>query len=337
MCIEIWGEIVIFGNKDTLDMLVKRIKEGREPHSIIIQGEKGVGKKTMAKYIAAQLMCKRHDGVPCGECKACRMIKHDSHPDLVIAKANANGNYIVDESIRPIISDAAILPNEGNIKVYIIPDLDRSVSTAVQVQNIMLKLIEEPPDHVVIIMTARSKEVFLSTIISRTLSIGMIRVSDNESRLYLKEKFPDSDHGEIEEAVANGRGNIGRCEEYLQKGNFYDGVNIAKALNMAVCRGSEYETLKALYKADSKKAILRNGIFLFSEIICDACSIAEGITDVNMLQSCDIKGASELADKETAENLIKLYDIAWEYVNRIDANCNVNLTMNSLAGQLCGF
>ena len=64
------------------------------------------------------------------------------------------------------------------MKVYIIPDLDLSVNTVIQVQNILLKVIEEPPEHTAIILTARSKEIFLPTIISRVLSLGMTSVTE---------------------------------------------------------------------------------------------------------------------------------------------------------------
>lgn len=75
------------------------------------------------------------------------------------------------------------------MKVYIIPDLDLSVNTVIQVQNILLKVIEEPPEHTAIILTARSKEIFLPTIISRVLSLGMTSVTEAESMECLQENI----------------------------------------------------------------------------------------------------------------------------------------------------
>ena len=110
------------------------------------------------------LLCESGGEKPCGHCRSCRMLKHNAHPDFITAKANENGNYQV-ETIRSLVSDAVIKPNEGRFKVYLIPDLDRSVSTSVQVQNILLKLIEEPPPHCIVILTAETKQTFLKTII----------------------------------------------------------------------------------------------------------------------------------------------------------------------------
>ena len=148
----------IYGNKTLLSQTEGMVAAKREPHSIIIHGEKGLGKKTVARYIAAQLMCEKHTGVPCGECRACRLIDKGVHPDLIFAKPNDKGNYLVEDIRDNIVGDAPVAPNEGDIKVYVIPDMDLSMQTTVQVQNILLKLIEEPPDHTALILTARSRE-----------------------------------------------------------------------------------------------------------------------------------------------------------------------------------
>ena len=58
----------------------------------------------------------------------------------MVAKANSNGNYIVDDSIRPIVAEAPVAPNEARMKVYIIPDLDLSVNTVIPVSYTHLTL-----------------------------------------------------------------------------------------------------------------------------------------------------------------------------------------------------
>lgn len=324
----------IYGNSEPRRLVAQMIKKNREPHSIVIHGEKGLGKKTLAKWISAALLCEKQSGEPCGLCKSCRMIFDDCHPDVVTAKSNANGNYIVDDSIRPIVSDAAVAPSEGRMKVYIIPDLDMSVNTAVQAQNILLKLIEEPPEHTAIILTARSKEIFLSTIISRVLSLGVTSVSEAESTRCLTEKYPEVPPREIAESVSAGRGNIGRCEEYLGKTAFRSGVLIARELCSAVVGNNEYAVLKALFAADGKKAVLREGVSLFAEIVRDSAVFRLGGYREKSV-SCDREGAKRLSETLSAERAVRLYDLLCEYVNRIDANCNLSLTMNSLAGQIC--
>lgn len=320
----------IYGNKTLLEQTAQMVRTGREPHSIILHGEKGLGKRTIAKYIAAQLMCESRAGVPCGKCRACQLIERDAHPDLIFAKANERGNYQVDDIRDNIVADAPLAPNEENIKVYIIPDFDLSTQTSVQVQNILLKLIEEPPDHTALILTARSKEAFLSTIISRCVSLQVSHVDSRESGDFLQQSYPNRDHGEIRDALEAGKGNIGRCRAYMEKEQFFFSVELARGIARAYCTGKEYEFLKALSAADGKKPLLRESLYLFSELIRDACVRLTGGEAVG----CDSQLASELSSRLTLSSGTELYDIVTDYVRRIDANCNLSLVCNSLCAEL---
>ena len=85
--------MIIYGNSEPRRLVSEMIKKKREPHSIMIHGEKGLGKKTLARWIAAALLCERQTGEPCGICRTCRMIADGAHPDVMVAKANSNGYY----------------------------------------------------------------------------------------------------------------------------------------------------------------------------------------------------------------------------------------------------
>ena len=321
----------IYGNRHIIDLTAQMISKGREPHSLIIHGEKGLGKKALARYIASQLMCEEKRGVPCGKCRACRMIDHGAHPDLIFAKSNEKGNYFVDDIREQIVSDAVVMPNEGDIKVYVIPDFDLSVITSVQVQNILLKLIEEPPAHTAVILTARSKEIFLPTIISRCLSFAAVAVSDGESAEYLQENFPDATAVQIADAVRAGHGNIGRCREYLEQGEFFTAANEASKLARAYCTRNEYELLKVL-SGLTKKNELRQCVYLFSEIVRDAAVHSAG--SEGELISCDPAAAKELSGLLTPAMGWQLYDLLCREIKKLDSNCNVSLTANDLCALL---
>ena len=320
----------IYGNRDLLSQTAKTVAMGREPHSIIIHGEKGLGKKTIAKYIAAQLMCEQRTGTPCGKCRACQMIERGTHPDLIFAESNDKGNYLVEEIRDRIISDAPVAPNEGDIKVYVIPDLDLSVQTNIQIQNILLKLIEEPPEYTALILTARSKETFLSTVISRCVSFTANAVTMQESGEYLQENYAGRDIYEIREALEAGKGNIGRCRAYMEKEQFYYAARLAGETARAFVSGSEYQFLKTLAEADGKKPLLREAVYLFSELVRDACVTLSGGEAVG----CDTKAAEALSGRLTLSSGTELYDILTGYVRKIDANCSLSLVCNSLCASL---
>lgn len=323
----------IYGNQEPTKLIGEMIRKGKEPHSIMIHGEKGTGKKTLAKYIAAAMMCESHSGQPCGHCKSCMMLADGNHPDYIEVKANANGNYIIDESIRPIVYDSTIKPTEGNIKVYVIPDLDMSVNTVIQVQNILLKVIEEPPAHAVIIITAKSRESFLPTIISRVIAFGMVRVKNEECAEFLRENFPDKTENEITQAVIAGGGNIGRSKMYISGGQYFSAVENARRIAENTAGSNEYEILKVLTECAGKKALFRESLVLFSEIVRDSCISRLG---AQHFISCDKELAQKLSNKLSTKRAVKLYELLCEYIKRIDSNCNLTLTANSLASHLGG-
>lgn len=307
------------------------ISKGREPHSIVICGEKGQGKKMLAKYIAAQLMCESGTGTPCGKCRSCRMLEHNAHPDFITVTANDNGNYQAD-TIRSMVSDAVIKPNEGDFKVYLIPDLDKSTSTAVQVQNILLKLVEEPPAHCVIILTAASKQIFLQTIISRVLCLTAELCSPAQAKEWLiaKNKYSDD---EIRRAVECCHGNFGRCIEFIEGDILPAAYEIAVGCTDAMINRDEYAVLKALFKADGKKAVFRQAMVFLSEISRDACAARLG---VKQLAGCYKNGSAKLAKIINDITAEQLYELFCEYIKRLDSNCNTALAMNSLTGEICG-
>ncbi len=319
----------IYSNKHNLSLVSSMIEKGREPHSIVICGERGQGRKTLAKYIASRLMCESDGEKPCGVCRSCRMLEHGTHPDFITAKANENGNYQVD-TIREIVADAVVKPNDSNFKVILIPDLDRSVSTAVQVQNILLKLIEEPPPHCVIILTAVSKQIFLQTIISRVLCLNAEPCLPSQAEKWLTEqgKYPQE---QILRAVDCCHGNFGRCVEFLEGDVLPVAYEIAKNCTDAMIKCDEYEILKALFRADGKKAVFRQTLVFLGEIMRDVCACRLGI-DNNA--GCYRSGAQRLAERLSELNAQEIYDLTAEYTRRIDANCNLSLTVNSFSGEL---
>ena len=320
----------IYGNKALLAQTARMVSAGREPHSIIIHGEKGLGKKTMAKYIAAQLMCEEHSGIPCGRCRACQLIERGAHPDLIFAQSNDKGNYLVEDIRDSIVGDAPVAPNEGDIKVYVIPDFDLSIQTSIQVQNILLKLIEEPPDHTALILTARSKEAFLTTIISRCVSLSVTPITMQESGEFLQANYPDRSMEEIREALEAGKGNIGRCKAYIEQEQFYNAVGLARQIAQAYAGGSEYGFLKALAGADGKKPLMREALYLFSELLRDACvRLANGDA-----VGCDTALADSLSRRLTLSSGTEVYDKITKYIRRIDANCSLGLVCNSLCADL---
>lgn len=134
-----------------------------------------------ALQIAQAAVCRSGGAVPCGNCIACKKAAGGVHPDITLIerllddKGKKKRELQVDQ-VRAVASDAAILPNEAERKVYIFRDGDYMNTEA---QNAALKLLEEPPKGVILILCTTNPATLLSTVRSRCVLMTFAGNSDS--------------------------------------------------------------------------------------------------------------------------------------------------------------
>lgn len=316
----------IIGNEYTKKKLSTMISKDRIIPSILIYGEKGLGKSVMARYLAAALNCESRSGQPCGKCRSCLMALHFNHPDIIYVKPTSkSGLYRVKEDIRPITSDAYISPNESGKKVYIIENAEKLNE---ECQNALLKIFEEPPGETVFILTAENKQSVLKTVLSRVFSIEMSTVSQGEANRYLLQNgFSDQDAAKAQSAFP---GNIGRQIEYLKGGDVYDSVVVARSIIDAVCRKNEYELLKSFSELDSRTGA-EDVLSIILQILGSALELSAG-AEVLMCSYND--GAKNLAEKLTCNIIVKIFDMITLAKTKIHGYANLAVTVAALTAEI---
>ena len=311
--------------KNTISSMIVK---NRVVNSFLIYGEKGLGKKTAANYISAAFLCEKGNGVPCGECKSCRMILHKTHPDVIYAlPSGKSGNYKID-TLREIVESAPIMPNESKYKIYIIADMD---NTLVPAQNALLKLIEEPPDHCVIILTAQSRSTLLPTIISRVVSLSVHEVSGSSCEKALAKygyKYED-----IKKSVEILGGNIGKCKSYLDGESIVDAVTITKNITDSIISADEYLMLKEFSELIGDKPMTLLVLNLLCEVIRDTMSANAGCDEKTLISTYK-NGAVKLAEHISKAKARKIYLVITKYIERINSNGNLSLAINSLCSEI---
>lgn len=140
---------------------------GALSHAYIVWG--GSGRDALARQLASAALCAGEAGArPCGTCAHCVKSGAGIHPDLTVLDRAEGKREITVDQIRALREDAFILPNEARKKVYIIQNAGDMNASA---QNALLKLLEEPPRSVMLILTAGSEAELLDTVRSRCVSL----------------------------------------------------------------------------------------------------------------------------------------------------------------------
>ena len=197
-------------------MSIKHIRDavrtGHAAHAYILDGEKGMGKKTLAAAFAKALQCEkpveeREDGEPCGVCHSCIMADSGSHPDIINVTHEKAGSISVDEIRSQVVNDVQIKPYSSKRKIYIIPDACLMTQEA---QNALLKTLEEPPSYITIFLLADNKEMLLPTIVSRAVCLSMRALGTEDIVSYLQREKGLPPH-ETETAASFARGNLGKA------------------------------------------------------------------------------------------------------------------------------
>ncbi|MDP2927399.1 MAG: DNA polymerase III subunit delta' [Candidatus Omnitrophota bacterium] len=152
----------ILGHSKALGIIGAYLEKSRFSGAYIFSGPEGIGKRMVAKIIAAQLNCTGQVDRPCGSCSCCLKIQKETHPDLHIIQ---NGqSQIKMEDIRGILRQANFRPYEGAVKVFIIDNAHKLNSEAA---NSLLKVLEEPPKDVLIILVTHKPQNIIKTVLSR--------------------------------------------------------------------------------------------------------------------------------------------------------------------------
>jgi DNA polymerase III delta' subunit len=167
---------------------------GRAPHAVLFVGPASVGKTTLALDLAAGLLCNDPDprARPCRACRGCRQVASGNHPDLHrLAPEGAGAQIRIGKAsdpepgtVRHLIGELALLPVEGGARVVLVEQAQRLNDDA---QNAFLKMLEEPPAGVTIVLCADDEECLLPTVRSRCVRVRLGAVGGREIERWLAE------------------------------------------------------------------------------------------------------------------------------------------------------
>jgi DNA polymerase-3 subunit delta' len=191
----------LIGHDWAVKLLKHHIEDQRTRHAYLFIGPESVGKRTLASRFAQALSCERADplGEICGECRACRLVSEGTFPDLEVLAPDPT---IQVDDVRALQRRLALAPYEGPWRIAL---LENFHNASISASNAMLKTLEEPPDQVVLLLTALAQELLLPTVVSRCEVIPLRGVSLSTITRTLEDRAVESERAQMLATLSEGR------------------------------------------------------------------------------------------------------------------------------------
>ena len=165
----------VSGQMAVTQTLKTQITSGRMSHAYLFTGSRGTGKTTCAKILAKAVNClKPENGNPCNCCESCQAIDSGSCMDVLEIDAASNNGV---DNVRDLRDDAVYAPSQVKMRVYIIDEVHM---LSISAFNALLKIIEEPPEHLLFILATTELHKVPATILSRCQRFSFRRISQED-------------------------------------------------------------------------------------------------------------------------------------------------------------
>ena len=319
----------IYGKKRALSMLEQFRSSGRFPHALLFYGAKGIGRHTLADYTAMMYLCESSGHVPCMKCGECQRVIGHIHPDVVYPMPvidetfhKSSNHKSMVELMREFIASCYIRPNDGDVRVIVFEGLDE---LSVQMQNTLLKFIEEPLEFNRYIFTAESRTPILQTVLSRVTAVEV----DAADETGLAEALAEHDIPAKRASELYGMfgGNIGAALEYEKNGN--ELVYLTSALKAcdAIADRKEYECLTAFLSLKTREDIFA-ALGILTDIFARAAACKSGVS----VSGAYTAQTGHIASGYSLAAISRMYEEA----NRLYGMSFTNPNVKLFAAECCG-
>jgi DNA polymerase-3 subunit delta' len=315
---------VLYGKQSLQATLSQMMRGGRLAQGFLFYGDAGLGRKTLAHWFAALLLCEHpEDGKPCGHCKSCHNMQSDCHPDfLPVEHSGKLGGFSV-ETVRQVCNSVVVPPNNGSRKVYLFADCD---TMDVRSQNILLKVLEEPPAYAYFLFTASANDILLSTIRSRILSFGLQPCPDADCQAALVAL------GQPETAAERFPGNIGQSLAYATDPTVQAAVQRVEQAVQALQQRNAYAFLQTIAQIGKDRQQARFFLQQLKRYVRDVMVLHSAPTA--SCCSCVPQLAEQVARQTAHRQGEQQYEAICRAEQALQANGNVQLLLAALCGEL---
>lgn len=341
----------VVGQGAVTQTLKNQIINRRLSHAYLFTGTRGTGKTTCAKILAKAVNCENPiDGNPCNCCPSCKSIASGACMDVLEIDAASNNGV---DNVRALRDDAIYTPSEVKMRVYIIDEVHMLSMSAF---NALLKIIEEPPEHLLFILATTELHKVPATILSRCqrFSFRRIMAEDIIDRLnyiaYREQIDLEPDAAAYLARLADGglRDAVSLLDQCASAATgAVDTEQVCKTLGLAGAQNTA-ELMQAIGAHDTAKSL---SIFSaqyaegkdFAAMLDELCTVARDLLilrtaskDVSMISGiCTQKELKELLPMFTAEELLRMTSLLRDAAAGFNTSANRRIDAELCLLRLC--
>jgi DNA polymerase III gamma/tau subunit len=284
-------------NSDSLNEQIKNefhktISGGRRPHAVLIDGGTENEREDIAYLLAKVYVCSdESSNEPCNACSSCRKTDERIHPDIIRVTKPDDKKYFKKDDLKKVVEDAYQTPNEAKVRVFILSEMQLM---KVESQNVLLKILEEPPVYTVFILTSENANSVIGTVLSRV------------SRFRIGEKNSDTDFDE-------------------------KAIEIVKSTAEAIASNYEFDVISATSALEGNKQLTANVLKLLALFFRDAVALKNGGNPLIAELSDE---ARKIAFSFSTEKLLSLYESMNELIRLTEGYPNYTLLVAQLCAKL---
>ncbi len=260
----------IRGAGEPLNRFRRSIERGRLAHAYLFVGPQGIGKKLFARSLAQCLLCQRFEDVEleaCGECSACRQMRAGTHPDFFLVGCPEGKNVLPIEVFagskerrgrEGLCYELSLRPMAGGRKIAVIDDTNLMNAESA---NALLKTLEEPPPHSLLILIATTADGLLPTIRSRCQQVRFAALPEGDVADLLVELELVEERREAESVAALSGGSLTVAGQLLDpalrglRESLYDGLAAEHFNSLSTAR----QMIEGLEQLGGEAATQREG------------------------------------------------------------------------------
>ena len=305
----------LYLNSETHKVLSLDLKEKMLNHAYLINSKDDVLLQALGFFAVKEIFCESDDK-PCDKCTNCQKIEHSNMVDLEIYPKD-NSSLVVDDILN-IVQSAYVKPMESAYKVFLLNNFDECT---VQGQNKILKTIEEPPQNVIFILTAKNMGLVLPTILSRSKKIVERNLPNEIVEKFLIDRKVDN--AKLISSMSSG--NLGTAIKIAEN---KDSVSI---INLCISLLQKLNSSKDILLYSSSILQLKKDIpFFLDTLITMLRDISifgkEGNIYFQNFQN-DYEALSKIYNSRMIEKIMKEINRVYE---KIEANCNMTAVIDQL-------